>query len=1237
LQRDDGLLVNKSVHAEALSTAVLALIKASANGYNVKGSWTASTAYAVGDLVEFSQATYLCFEAHTSGDTFGANSAKFILLANAAIQTTASAVDQINGDGSTQTFTLTNNAPSGVTDVLVFVNGELRTPTTQYTVTSNSITFATAPSSGTNNIIVWGTSTVVEAAKQAAIAARDTAETHRDDANEHKQTANLWANKVDGTVTDVDTSVDSGEYSAKAYAQSEDGNTPTGGSSKGWAQTAKNTQVPGAGSTDRSAKHYSEVAADHVADAESAKLAAESARDAAEGYTDSFDDRYLGAKASAPTLDNDGDTLLDGALYYNTTSNVMYVYDTGTTNWIAISTQGLTLSNFAESEIVTESEGISSNDSDTKIPTTAAVKDYVDTNNLSLIDEDDMATDSATRPPSQQSVKAYADQLAFQGEPHIIPGVLYPAVAGKLLDGSTSHSGNYGTAQSDGRSYYYTDIKGSKPIKDPRIGGHFGSQRHKTKSLQLLEQETATHGENIYSVDGREWCRGHLAGTSYGSDFAEVIYFSGTDTFLEITGYFSDANIIFHNILGRNVRYTLDGVDDTTDYAGQVSVTTPLAGRYVEAGGVENLGLGATLGIHTLKLRQTTSGHGNYMVGFELIAQDTSNRNNIQIPSQNVVSFGKKFSISAEGSSGHHYDPFNGFVNGTSLHSAFVDTATSLGLDSAPGSSAKWAISSTNHIRPYQGGRVVKWVDSDGTIKTSVNMIPPNAQNFSSSADSEVTTPSATNTNFKPAFSDDTIDFQNSEVAKTFFAREMGNGGANGDSSYRDATVADSDHNIAYVLDDGLTSLSAEAASSYNNFAVGSIGAHNSDFDMYFTFIGSGIGYYGKSSQNNIASNLPYGSHILKIGYDGTNSTIDIDGVQVFSGSANERYYSQYSFNIHQPKRPPIPEDACVIADYMLMADHVVASTANAATISKGVRRLSPTRDVYYKDGTWTFYAADSGGTNFSYGMGFYASGDSDHHITAFATNAIVGGFDFPTRFRPYEVDGSVVTTTKTGTGAGSIMYPSSLSTLGVHTFGADGTGTSLLELMSYDLVTPIHTSSHYQPFETPFLHELVGGDRNMEQTNLVCSPDGKTWDELTRDVSYLGNVVISASRDGGDITADGIYFWDYFRGSSNSKNYFNKQFAIMYGKLICLEEGFYEINVQIRAATAGNHLTAYIRVNDTNENFMDTNSTSGEKGMLHGSLTVFLKRGDIFDLYRDAGSLEGGTLAESHLIVKKV
>lgn len=42
---------------------------------------------------------------------------------------------------------------------------------------------------------------------------------------------------------------------------------------------------------------------------------------------DSFDDRYLGAKASAPTVDNDGDALVTGALYWNTVSNNLFVWD----------------------------------------------------------------------------------------------------------------------------------------------------------------------------------------------------------------------------------------------------------------------------------------------------------------------------------------------------------------------------------------------------------------------------------------------------------------------------------------------------------------------------------------------------------------------------------------------------------------------------------------------------------------------------------------------------------------------------------------------------------------------------------------------------------------------------------------------------------------------------------------------------------------------------------------------
>lgn len=41
---------------------------------------------------------------------------------------------------------------------------------------------------------------------------------------------------------------------------------------------------------------------------------------------DEFDDRYLGAKASDPALDNDGNALVAGAMYFNTTLNQMKVY-----------------------------------------------------------------------------------------------------------------------------------------------------------------------------------------------------------------------------------------------------------------------------------------------------------------------------------------------------------------------------------------------------------------------------------------------------------------------------------------------------------------------------------------------------------------------------------------------------------------------------------------------------------------------------------------------------------------------------------------------------------------------------------------------------------------------------------------------------------------------------------------------------------------------------------------------
>jgi hypothetical protein len=61
-------------------------------------------------------------------------------------------------------------------------------------------------------------------------------------------------------------------------------------------------------------------------EAETAQAAAEAAQAAAELAADNFDDTYLGAKASDPTLDNDGDALTTGDIYFNTTTNTLRVY-----------------------------------------------------------------------------------------------------------------------------------------------------------------------------------------------------------------------------------------------------------------------------------------------------------------------------------------------------------------------------------------------------------------------------------------------------------------------------------------------------------------------------------------------------------------------------------------------------------------------------------------------------------------------------------------------------------------------------------------------------------------------------------------------------------------------------------------------------------------------------------------------------------------------------------------------
>ena len=117
-----------------------------------------------------------------------------------------------------------------------------------------------------------------------------------------------------------------------------------------------------------------------------ASEAATSATAAATSY-DNFDDRYLGQKSSDPTQDNDGGSLLTGALYFNTSNNVMMVYNgSAWQRTTPTSTDQTNINTLSASAVITDMSILATADIVADMNTLASADIVADMNTLATAD-----------------------------------------------------------------------------------------------------------------------------------------------------------------------------------------------------------------------------------------------------------------------------------------------------------------------------------------------------------------------------------------------------------------------------------------------------------------------------------------------------------------------------------------------------------------------------------------------------------------------------------------------------------------------------------------------------------------------------------------------------------------------------------------------------------------------------------------------------------------------------------
>ena len=316
-----------------------------------KGNWSASQTYAARDIVKDTSTNniFLCNQGHTSSGsqplTTNTDSGKWDLLVDAASATTsatnaansATAAATSETNAATSATTATTKASEAATSATNAANSFdsfddrfLGTKASNPTVDNDGnalVEGAMYYNSTDNDIRFYNGSSWDAPATQAATSATASA-------------SSATASATSATASSNSATASATSATNAATSETNAGNSATASAS---SASAASTSASNASTSETNAATSATTASTQATNAATSATAAQTAQAAAELAYDNFDDRYLGPKASDPATDNDGDALIDGALYFNTTGNVLKYWDGSAWNNV----EAVDTSNFA--------------------------------------------------------------------------------------------------------------------------------------------------------------------------------------------------------------------------------------------------------------------------------------------------------------------------------------------------------------------------------------------------------------------------------------------------------------------------------------------------------------------------------------------------------------------------------------------------------------------------------------------------------------------------------------------------------------------------------------------------------------------------------------------------------------------------------------------------------------------------------------------------------------------------